>query len=393
MKLLTFFILFIALSACLYAQQMKFPAELGYDNQVDIKKITKGKQKIIQHLHTVLKGGIWDEILPNMVYVHSAGIPIWCYEHSDEDNPPNKVSWSIMFSGFYILNTEVTNKMYRYFLHDSTDIKYLPSYDEDSTIASVDLKDFFLGDVNGKKHSSYQDLDNYPVVGISWTAANAFCKWLEAKRTEALKATKDSTLLFISDFSLPFSVQYSTAAIMNEMNDSFSLREFKATFHEKLFSSLNVLGINYGEIASVNGTVLRDCERDGFYYTNPVKEFSPGRLGLYGMQGNAAEWALNEMDPFRFDTTFYNARTTRALADSAIKAYRSKNPLGPYGNYHIVQGGSWFDNPFYLQPCVIQKYYEKKRSARIGFRVICQDNNDQWLLECRSKAMQLKSTN
>jgi formylglycine-generating enzyme required for sulfatase activity len=387
MKFLVFLVLFIFSSDCIYAQQTKTSFEYGYryigGGEINTKKVIKHKRKVIEHLHTILKGGIWDEILPNIVYVPDASVPQGCHEQSNQDNPSNKLSstWTV---GFYILNTEVTNKMYRYFLEDSTDKKYLPDYDEDSSIMSVDLKDYFTGTGDGKKtHPKYEDLDDYPIVGINRTSAYAFCHWLNEKRKRALEGIKDSTLFYVDNFSLVYNAWYVAAATMNEMDDKFTLKEFKTIFHEKLLSRLNVDGINYGELVAVNGNVLRDCESDGYYYTNPVKKFTPGKLGLYGLQGNAAEWAGDNLDPLKYDTTVHNARQTKASLDSAYKEYWLKNPPGPYGKYGIVQGGSWFDKAFYLQPDVIQKYYEQKHSARIGFRIACYDL--EWILEHQQK--------
>jgi formylglycine-generating enzyme required for sulfatase activity len=116
--------------------------------------------------------------------------------------------------------------------------------------------------------------------------------------------------------------------------------------------------INYGQVIRTDGSIEKKFDADGFYFTNPVKEFPAGRLGLYGMQGNAAEWAAEMFTLHRMPK-----------GDEYLATKKSYNGE----NMYVIKGGSWNDDSFYLQPCVRQVYPAGKGSPRIGFRIVALD--------------------
>lgn len=230
------------------------------------KEIIKQKMENIKHTHSLLKGDIWDEIFSNIIYIPQATYTI-SYEGADSNNIQYKKRYITVY-GFYMLNTEVTNKMYKYFLADSNAEKYQPHYDTDSTIKNADLGKHFYALENGKKIglSNYDQLDDYPVVGITWEAAKTFCRWLEQKAIKIVDYKNDKTLTI--SFRLPIEANFEVAAIMNEVNENATAEDLKKSLDKKLHEKRKAQ-INYGQVLSINGIIVRDFDEDGYYFTNP----------------------------------------------------------------------------------------------------------------------------
>lgn len=74
------------------------------------------------------------------------------------------------------------------------------------------------------------------------------------------------------------------------MPDNYKEIDFNNIIKNKIFPGHKKEEINFGHITSSDSTTFRDYEKDGYKYTNPVKAFHSGKLGLYGLQGNASEW-------------------------------------------------------------------------------------------------------
>ena len=104
-------------------------------------------------------------------------------------------------SAFYISKTEVTNLEYRNFCKDMEKnlgkmaAKFLP----DTLIWIQEFPYSYFNPMVGHyfRHPAY---DNYPVVGVSWEQANAYCNWLSEKVNEELK---EAGKTLVPNFRLP----------------------------------------------------------------------------------------------------------------------------------------------------------------------------------------------
>ena len=187
--------------------------------------------------------------------------------------------------------------------------------------------------------------DNYPVVGVSWRQAKAFCVWRSNMLNQYLESINYSTL---NDFRLPTESEWEFAARGGIASESYPW------------------GGPY--VRNPNGCFLANYEPlkgayddDGGVKTLMVGHYAPNDYGLYDMAGNVSEWCL---DAFNEST------------------YQVANAITPYYNYDakdddplamkrkVVRGGSWKDQKYFIQ--VQTRTYEFMDTAKcyIGFRCV-----------------------
>lgn len=112
------------------------------------------------------------------------------------------------------------------------------------------------------KHSSY---DNYPVVGISYKQAVAYCKWRAARINEVMKLqNKKSTVSY--SCRLPTKAEWEKIA----HRETYHFEPYKVDNHNL-------------QVVTEDGVVH---END---ITSPVKSFTPTLNGFYNLIGNVAE--------------------------------------------------------------------------------------------------------
>lgn len=103
--------------------------------------------------------------------------------------------------------------------------------------------------------------DNYPVVNITYEAANLYCEWL----TKKYKKDLDKNIVV----KLPTKMQWVTAA-KGEHTDSVFAWGTTNHYNEK-------------------GTLLGNFKIDKNPTIDSVKSFKPNQFGLYNISGNVAE--------------------------------------------------------------------------------------------------------
>lgn len=132
--------------------------------------------------------------------------------------------------------------------------------------------------------------NDYPVVGVSWEQANAFCNW----RTDYLIKGLGAAARFVQRYRLPTEAEWEFAARGKDGNE-FPW-DSKATESEK--------GCYYANFKPDKG----DYTKDGNLITSKVGMYAPNTNGLYDMAGNVAEWtstiyteagveAMNDINP------------------------------------------------------------------------------------------------
>ena len=191
-------------------------------------------------------------------------------------------------------------------------------------------------------HPAY---DNYPVVGVTWKQANAFCIW----RTNLMNATAGQNgEAFVQDYRLPTEAQWEYAArggldLSMYPWGGYYTRNDRGCF----LANFKPLRGNYAD--------------DGGLHTVEVGIYEPNDYGLYDMAGNVAEWTLNA-----FDESAYSY-THDLNPDYSYNALPGDPPVM---KRKVVRGGSWKDIGYFLQNGTRTYEYQDTAKSYIGFRCV-----------------------
>lgn len=193
-------------------------------------------------------------------------------------------------------------------------------------------------------HEAFKD---YPVVGVTWEQANAFCHW----RTEEKKlylAVHESAP--IQDYRLPTEVEWEFAARGGSENSKYPWGGYYTCTEKGCFMA---------NFKPKRGNYVADS----YYSTKTMKvgSFEPNGYGLFDMAGNVAEWT----------STAYNVEGYEMIHDMNPEyTYDAQIDDPPALKRKVVRGGSWKDISYYIQ--VSTRDYEYQDSARsfVGFRCV-----------------------
>jgi formylglycine-generating enzyme required for sulfatase activity len=189
-------------------------------------------------------------------------------------------------------------------------------------------------------HPAYND---YPVVGVTWKQAIAFCHWRTNMMENAhSKYSKGHT------YRLPSEVEWEYAARGGLQGQLYPWGGPYTTNRE---------GCYLANFKPQRGKY----DLDGGVRTVPVGSYDPNDYGLYDMAGNVAEWTANAYDENSY--SFYHDMMPSY-------AYNSKITDPTVKKRKVIRGGSWKDISYFLQ-CG-SRTFEYQDSARsfIGFRCV-----------------------
>lgn len=205
---------------------------------------------------------------------------------------------------FYIDRHEVTNGQYAAFA-DDTD--YVTESERLGWSGVFDLRQngWTKGDGADWRHphgpgSSHADMEDFPVVHVSWADAVAYCNW---------RGTR-----------LPTEAEFEFAA--------------RGGLEEAVYSWGNELtpgGVHRANLWQ-GQFPHQDRGLDGYGSHGPVEQFPPNGYGVYDMTGNVWEWVSDWFAPDYFAKS------------------PTKNPQGPRtGAQKVQRGGSWLCSENYCQ--------------------------------------------
>lgn len=236
---------------------------------------------------------------------------------------------------FYLSKTEVTNGQYLAFVNDvkkrDTILykKLLPDtlvWEEKLAANKAYIEYYF-------RHPAYV---NYPIVGVSYEQATAYCNWL----TEKYLGMENRKFKNVK-FRLPKLREWSYAASGGGSHTVFPW-DGEITKDKKGKVLANFFIFNQRSLVRLHDTLTEseelivvnaygDSFLDGYAdVTAPVDSYSPNKYGLYCMAGNVEEYVAE---------------------------------IG------YSKGGSWRDSGYYLQNNVYQTYDSKSSVTKYrGFR-------------------------
>jgi len=197
-----------------------------------------------------------------------------------------------------------------------------------------------------QKYFWHPAFDNYPVVGVNWKQAKAFCVWRTQFKNSFLASKKGEAS--IHDFRLPTEAEWEWAARGGHDYNPFPwggpyTRNDKGCF----LGNYKPLRGNYTD--------------DGGATPIIVAHYPANDWGLYDMAGNVAEWTSDAFDESSYNFTWDLNPHYQYNADENDPAVLKRK---------VVRGGSWKDIHHYLQVASRTYEYQDTAKAYIGFRSV-----------------------
>ena len=205
---------------------------------------------------------------------------------------------------------------------------------------TVWIRDFEYS-YNEPMHNDYfwhQAYGDYPVVGISWEQAKAFCQWRTLYKNSSQKSKGKE---FVNSFRLPSEAEWEYAA-RGGLDG--------ATFPWGGPYAKNDRGCFMANFKPLRGNYAADQA----LYTVEAEAYEPNDYNLYNMAGNVAEWTMSSYHSSSYE---FSSTINPNVNDESY-------------NRKVVRGGSWKDVAYYLQ--VSSRDYEVDTIQRsyIGFRTV-----------------------
>lgn len=190
---------------------------------------------------------------------------------------------------------------------------------------------------------SHPNYNQYPVVGVSWEQANAFCAW----RTEFLMKGLGKAAQYVQRYRLPTEVEWEYAA-RGKSGNPFPWEEEGAKSDDGCF---------YANFKPDRGNYTKD----GNLITSRVGTYSANSNGLYDMAGNVSEWT----------STVYTEAGVLSMGDLNPNISYNAAKEDPYMmKKKSVRGGSWKDPETFIRSAWRSYEYQNETRSYIGFRCV-----------------------
>ena len=184
--------------------------------------------------------------------------------------------------------------------------------------------------------------DDYPVVGLDWKQARAFCHW----RTKLWNSFRGEAEPNTEEFRLPTESEWEYAArggrdMAPYPWGGYYIRNAKGC----LLANFKPGRGNYPE--------------DGGQYTVKADAYFANDYGLYNMSGNVAEWTETAFHP--------NAYSHVHDLNPDLK-YDAKDDDPENFKRKVIRGGSWKDVHYFLQTGTRHWEFQDTTKSYVGFR-------------------------
>jgi gliding motility-associated lipoprotein GldK len=206
-----------------------------------------------------------------------------------------------------------------------------------------------------KNYFSHVGFDDYPVVGVNWHQAKAFCHW----RTELLNSHQSRLAApSMHAYRLPTEAEWEYAARGGHERTLYSWGSYYTR---------NIMGCFKANFKPRRGNYVADSESSTT--TMKVGSFDPNDYMLYDMAGNVAEW------------------TSTAFNESAYENVNDFNPSFEYNSLpgdapamkrKVIRGGSWKDIAYYIRNSTRSFEYEDTTKSYVGFRCVRTSFKDEF---------------
>lgn len=199
-------------------------------------------------------------------------------------------------------------------------------------------------------HPSYND---YPVVGVTWKQAVAFCHWRTNNSNFYLDKGNKRDEKIDGIYRLPTEAEWEYAARGNSKTNAMYPwgSPYTRTKEGRLLANFKPgRGDYFGS----------DAKNDNIY-TSKVQSFPENGYKLYDMAGNVAEWT---------SSVYYEGGYNFMGDFSPDLQYNAKEEDPTSMKRKVVRGGSWKDIAYNIQVSTRNYEYQDTAKSYIGFRCV-----------------------
>ncbi len=213
------------------------------------------------------------------------------------------------------------------------------------TLAWVHDFTYSYNDPMHDKYFWHPAYDDYPVVGVSWKQAVAFCNWRTKYRHEFLRKNQQ---IAEQEFRLPTEGEWEYAARGGQDNMTYP---WGGPY------TMNSSGCYLGNFKPRRGNLVAD----GGFYPVVSTAYAPNGFNLYNMAGNVSEWTSTAFDA----ASYYYISDINANFE--YNAYESDDETL---KRKVIRGGSWKDVAYYMQVSTRDYEYQDTAKSYVGFRTV-----------------------
>jgi len=199
-------------------------------------------------------------------------------------------------------------------------------------------------------HPSYNE---YPVVGITWKQAVAFCHWRTNNSNFYLDKGNKKDEKIDGIYRLPTEAEWEYAARGNSKTNNMYPwgSPYTRTKEGRLLANFKPgRGDYFGS----------DAKNDNIY-TSKVQSYPENGYKLYDMAGNVAEWT---------SSVYYEGGYNFMGDFSPDLQYNAKEEDPISMKRKVVRGGSWKDIAYNIQVSTRNYEYQDTAKSYIGFRCV-----------------------
>ncbi len=309
-----------------YREAIKEYVDKKYPKRARVYELQK--VRLGQELSQSIDKGSY--IQPSLVLIEAGSFIMGSDKGANDEKPTHKVT---IKKDFYIGKYEVSVKEFRKFIKDTHHIT-----DTQNRGCNV------LKDTNWVRKSDanwdnpyFSQMENSPVVCVSWNDTKAYTKWLSKKTGKRYRLPTESEWEFVAragrDSEYSFGDNSDNFCSYGNGADQNANSEIKKTYKNKKWR-------------------LLDCS-DGYGYTSPVGSFKPNKWGVHDMYGNVWEWTED----------WYADNYNNTPTDGSI------NKTGEQ-EYRVLRGGSWGSNSDGLRSAIRIRVFPLNTFNVAGFRLL-----------------------
>ena len=207
------------------------------------------------------------------------------------------------------------------------------------------------------KSPGFEQSESHPVVGISWSDAQAFCNWLSEKEGATYRLPSEA------EWEYACRAGQSTWYSWGEDPDQAYVH---ANVADGALESAQPKTTSYQRAVRLGAG-----EGDGVVFTAKTASYRANPWGLYDMHGNVWEWCSDRWSADRYEYFFRDVpRQQRSEVVVEDPVFLDKTDQHKYGDWRVIRGGAWTCAPAAVRASIRTFAEAADATVYTGFRVV-----------------------